>query len=134
MASFPFVSLYVCFVFLYVCVVYVCLICENPGIDVVLTRTVSLLWSVGDRLRRVAVRRSLSIQGHTCKAPCNSSLLKTFGVHVRTSIVQVHVYRYRYGRDLPHANHLLLLQAVLCDAHDGVVVVFCGAYRWDFIR
>ena len=53
--------------------VYVCLICENPGIDVVLTRAVSLLWSVGDRHRRVAVRRSLSIQGHTCKAP--------FGVH-----------------------------------------------------
>ena len=38
--------------------VYVCLICENPGIDVVLTRAVFLLWSVGDRHRRVAVRRS----------------------------------------------------------------------------
>ena len=69
------VSLNMCFVFLYVCDVYVCLICENPGIDVVLTRAVSLLWSVGDRHRRVAVRRSLSIQGHTCKAPLGYMIL-----------------------------------------------------------
>ena len=53
--------------------VYVCLICENPGIDVVLTRAAFLLWSVGDRHRRVRYGGPISIQGHTCKAP--------FGVH-----------------------------------------------------
>ena len=53
-----FVYVFRVFSVLYVCDVYVCLICENPGIDVVLTRAVFLLWSVGDRHRRVAVRRS----------------------------------------------------------------------------
>ena len=91
-----FVSLCVCFVFSYVCVVYVCLVCENPGIDVVLTCTVSLLWSGGDRHRRVAVRRSLSIQGHTCKAP--------FGVHV-PYIRFTYMYRYTVGAREDHAVH-----------------------------
>ena len=98
------VSLCVCFVFLYVCDVYVCLICENPGIDVVLTRAVSLLWSVGDRHRRVAVRRSLSIQGHTCKAPFGVHDIDLSSTTVRSTFIKTLMVSASHLRSLPLAT------------------------------
>ena len=115
-----------CFVFLFVFRVYVCLICENPGIDVVLTRAVSLLWSVGDRHRRVAVRRSLSIQGHTCKAP-----LGYMYVYTCTYIYSIQVSHGPKDRAEPHNGLLLSARLSTLDASPGVLRHFCKVPRGE---